>query len=191
MTLRKDFRVPQPNRWVDPDAIGRRAGAMLVVQAEVLAQTLELDRSHGALGLLAEAYATAITQAAGPSATPGQQAGLIKIAQRMLGRQLEDVFSSSVTPPPLKTVPEPGGDEAMIRSAEELERELGRGRSVALQGLFEGEGFRLVMADTDEAVNRRALAICLRDGKAVPIDTDLVGEPFRFAAPSAVYKGNS
>jgi len=86
--------VPQPSRWTDPDAVARRAGAMLVVQAGVLAQTLELEASHGPLGILAEAYATALTQAAGPGATPGQQASLIRMAQRMLGRQLEDVFSA-------------------------------------------------------------------------------------------------
>jgi hypothetical protein len=71
---------------------------------------------------------------------------------------------------------------AMIRSAEDLAAALAAKRAVTLQGLFEGAGLRLVMEDTNETVNRRALAICVRDGKARLIQSDLAGEPYRWVA---------
>lgn len=83
--------------WRNPDDVARRAAAMLVVQADLLAGKLELGESHGALGILADAYVMAITQAAGESATRGQQYSLITIAQRMLGRQLEDAFAGAAS----------------------------------------------------------------------------------------------
>ena len=71
----------------------------------------------------------------------------------------------------------------MIRSAEHLAAALAAQRAVTLQGLFDGAGLRLAMEDTNETVNRRALAICLRDGRARLVQSDLAGEPYRWVAP--------
>ena len=71
----------------------------------------------------------------------------------------------------------------MIRTAKQLAAALEAGRTVSLQGLFEGHGFRLAADDTNETVFRVALARCGRDGNAARLQGDLAGGPCRWGRP--------
>ena len=70
----------------------------------------------------------------------------------------------------------------MIRTALQLESALAMGRTVSLQALFDGRGFRLATDDTNETVSRSALARCVNAGKAAVLQADLAGAPCRWGA---------